>query len=270
MQKYLRIKQIPCLNFFFGTFLVLFLLSSCKVTEPPNTRYFNNLLKDTSFTTATNKYTEFKIRKNDQLGIVIASSSREEDALFNAPASSGSTSAIGGSSSSGYAVDANGNIQIHKLGEIKVEGMTRRELKAKLQKDLLPYLKDPIVNVSFLNHKITLLGEIKSPRSVNMPQEQMSILEVLAEGGDVSELARRDNVLIIRETETGKQTKYINLEDKAIFNSPWYYLQPDDVVYISPSDYKMTEAKRLRKQQTLTIATSVVSLALVVYNLFIK
>lgn len=270
MQKYLRIKQIPCLNFFFGTCLLVFLLSSCKVTEPPNTRYFNNLLKDTSFTTATNKYTEFKIRKNDQLGIVIASSSREEDALFNAPAGSGSSNASGSSITSGYAVDANGNIQIHKLGEIKVEGMTRRELKEKMQKDLLPYLKDPIVNVSFLNHKITLLGEIKSPRSVNMPQEQMSILEVLAEGGDVSELARRDNVLIIRETETGKQTKYINLEDKAIFNSPWYYLQPDDVVYISPSDYKMTEAKRLRKQQTLTIATSVVSLALVVYNLFIK
>ena len=270
MQKYLRIKQIPCLNFFFGTCLLVFLLSSCKVTEPPNTRYFNNLLKDTSFTTATNKYTEFKIRKNDQLGIVIASSSREEDALFNAPAGSGSSNASGSTITSGYAVDANGNIQIHKLGEIKVEGMTRRELKEKMQKDLLPYLKDPIVNVSFLNHKITVLGEIKLPRSVNMPQEQMSILEVLAEGGDVSELARRDNVLIIRETETGKQTKYINLEDKAIFNSPWYYLQPDDVVYISPSDYKMTEAKRLRKQQTLTIATSVVSLALVVYNLFIK
>ncbi len=250
--------------------LILLFFSSCKVTEPPNTRYFKNLLKDTSFVTASNKYTEFKIRKNDQLGIIIASSSREEDALFNAPSGSGASTASGGSITSGYTVDANGNIQLHKLGEIKVIGMTRRELKDKLQKDLLPYMKDPIVNVTYLNHKITVLGEIKMPKSVNMPQEQLSILEVLAEAGDVSELARRDNILVIRESETGKETKYINLEDKAILGSPWYYLQPDDVVYISPNEYKITEAKRLKKQQNLTIATSVVSLALIIYNSFIR
>ena len=103
-----------------------------------------------------------------------------------------------------------------------------------------------------------------------MPEEQLSILEVLAAGGDVSELARRDNILIIRETENGKETKHINLEDQSIFTSPWYYLQPDDVVYISPNDARLTEAKRLRKQQNISLAISAVSLGVIIINSLIR
>jgi polysaccharide export outer membrane protein len=257
-------------------FLVVILLAagcftSCKVTQLPNSSYFKNLKKDTVFRSSVNKYTESKIRKNDQLAITIASSSMEEDRIFNAPSGSGASANSGSVSlSGGYVVDAGGFIQLHKLGSIKAEGMTRRELKEKVQRELLPFLKDPVVTVKYLNHKVTLLGEVARPTIVSMPEEQLSILEVLASGGDVSELAGRDNILIIRETENGKETKHINLEDQSIFTSPWYYLQPDDVVYISPNDYKLTEAKRLRKQQNISLALTATSLAVIIVNSILR
>lgn len=260
---------VQILRFFLGSLLFIGFFSSCKVTELPNSSYFKNVQKDTLYRSAVNKYTESKIRKTDQLSITIASSSREEDMVYNAPAGLVSTAGTG-SGGSGYTVDASGSIQLHKLGTIRAEGMTRRELKDKIQKDLEPYLKDPVVSVKYLNHKVTLIGEVAQPKIVPMPEEQLSILEVLAAGGDVNEIARRDNILIIRETENGKQTKHINLEDESIFSSPWYYLQPDDVVYISPNDAKLTEAKRLRRQQNISLAISAVSLGVIILNSLIR
>lgn len=260
--------SLTSMYFFAGSLLFIGFFSSCKVTELPNSSYFKNLQKDSLYRSTVNKYTESKIRKADQLSIIIASSSREEDMIYNAP--SGAVSAAGTASGGGYTVDANGSIQLHKLGVIKAEGMTRRELKDKIQKDLELFLKDPVVTIKYLNHKVTLLGEVKQPTIVPMPEEQLSILEVLAAGGDVSELARRDNILIIRETENGKETKHINLEDQSIFTSPWYYLQPDDVVYISPNDARLTEAKRLRKQQNISLAISAVSLGVIIINSLIR
>jgi len=144
--------------------------------------------------------------------------------------------------------------------------MTRRELKDKIQKDIQPYLKDPVVNVSYLNHRITVLGEVNKPQVLQMPEEQMSLLEVLVSSGDVTPSARRDNILIIRETGNGKQFKRINLEDHSIFTSEWYYLQPDDVVYVEPNDKKLNEEKRNKRLQTVSMALSAISLALIILN----
>ena len=179
-------------------------------------------------------------------------------------------STAGAVTANGYLVDGNGNIQLHKLGVIHVEGITRRELKDKIQTGLQPYLKDVVVTVRYLNHKITVLGEVTKPQVIQMPEEHLSILEVLGASGDVTPSAKRDNILIIRETATGKQTKRINLEDQSVFNSEWYWLQPDDVVYVGPNDKKIQEENRIKKQQTLSIALSALSVAVIVLFRFIK
>lgn len=243
------------------------MFASC--TTPKNAYYFKTLPRDTSINTTINRLTESTIRKNDQLAITISSLNPEEDRVYNAAALSiaGTTTSGGGN---GYLVDANGNIQLHRLGSIHAEGMTRRELKNKIETDIKPYLKDPVVTVKYLNHRVTVIGEIAKPQVIPMPEERLSILEVLGTSGDVSLLGKRDNILIIRETEAGKQFKRINLEDHSIFTSEWYYLQPDDVVYVEPNDKKIKDEKRARTQQTVSLAISGLSLAIIILDRILR
>lgn len=251
------------------------LLHSCSVIkQQPNSYYFKNLQKDTLIPSAYLRNVEIKIRKYDRLGINIASSSREEDAIYNAPAGLPASGSGAVSTSGGYAVDNAGNIQLHKIGVIHAEGMTRKELKDRIQKELLPYLKDPIVSVQYLNHTVTIIGEAKVPKVISLTEDRVSLPEVLAVAGDITENADKTNLLIIRENENGKEAKRINMEDKAILNSPWYYLQPDDVVYISPGDARLKEkyeeAKRQRQIQTLSIALSAISVGVIVLDRILK
>lgn len=243
------------------------LFSAC--TTPKNAYYFKTLPRDTSINTTVNRLTESVIRKNDQLSINISSLNPEEDKVYNAAISVLGT-AVSGGTPNGYLVDMNGNIQLHRLGSIHAEGMTRRELKNKIETDIKPYLKDPVITVRYLNRRVTVMGEVTKPQVISMPEEQLSILEVLGASGDMTVMGKKDNVLIIRETETGKQFKRLNLEDHSVFTSEWYYLKPDDVVYIEPSDKKVTEEKRARTQQAVSLAISGLSLAIIILNSLLK
>lgn len=247
--------------------MTILAFSSCST--PKNSYYFKNLPRDTSINTTISRQQESVIRKTDQLGITISSLNPEEDKVYNAAALSlGSTTA--GAGSGGYLVDMNGNIQLHRLGNIHAEGLTRRELKNKIETDIKPYLKDPVITVKYLNRKVTVIGEVGKPQVVGMPEEQLSILEVLGASGDITQLGKKDNLLIIRETETGKQFKRLNLEDHSVFTSEWYYLKPDDVVYVEPNDKVIKDEKRQRTQQTVSLALSGLSLAIIILNSLLK
>lgn len=259
------------LNFPFQLVILVISLAalfSCKTTK--NSYYFQNLQRDTTIKTAAAASIESKIKKNDQLSIVISSLNPQEDAVYNAAALSLGTSLTGTGASVGYQVDAKGEIQLHRIGNVKAEGMTRKELKSKLESSLSPYLKDPVVTVRYLNHRVTILGEVAKPQVVSMPEERMSLLEVLGASGDVTPFARRDNILVIRETEAGKQFKRLNLENQSIFTSDWYYLKPDDVVYVEPNDKKVNEEKRNRTQQAISIGLSALSVAIIILDRIIK
>ena len=99
-----------------------------------------------------------------------------------------------------------------------------------------------------------------------MPEEQMSLLEVLGNSGDVTNFARRDNILVIRESEKGRELKRINLEDRSLFSSDWYYLQPNDIVYVQPNDKKVNEENRNKRQQTISMILSGASIAFILLN----
>jgi polysaccharide export outer membrane protein len=241
--------------------------NSCNT--PKNAYYFKTLPRDTTINTTVNRAGESLIRKSDQLGINISSLNPEEDKVYNAAALTLGSS-ISGITSNGYLVDMNGNIQLHRLGNMHAEGMTRRELKNKIETEIKPYLKDPVITVRYLNRRITVIGEVIKPQIIPMPEEQLSILEVLGASGDMNLLGRKDNILIIRETETGKQFKRLNLEDQSVFTSEWYYLKPDDVVYVEPNDKKITDEKRNRTQQTISLAISGLSLAIIILNSLLK
>ncbi len=257
-----------CLKTGFFCALVAMLLSGIgfsSCSTPKNTYYFKTVPRDTSIYSMFRRVEESKIRKNDLLAINISSLNPQEDLTYNAAGGIGTSSAPG-ASGTGYLVDATGNIQLRKLGFIYVEGMTRRELKDTIQNYLEPYLKDPVVTVRYLNHRITVLGEVAQPTIIQMPEERLSILEVLSSSGDLTQFGKRDNILIIRETPDGKELKRVNLENHSIFTSEWYYLQPDDIVYVEPSDKKMNEEVRGKRLQTAGLVLSGLSVAVLVLD----
>ncbi len=215
------------------------LLGSCAPAK--NVVYFQNLPKDTNLPNLVDNNFELKIRENDLLYIGITSPDPVGTLLFNSPqgAVAASGQSAGNNNTTGYLVDKEGKIIFYKLASIHVEGLTREELKLRLQKDLAPYLKDAVVTVRFLNNHITVLGEVSRPQVLTMSTEKLSLLEAIGLCGDITFTGRKDNILVIREMLGGKQFKRLNLTDKSIFNSPFYYLKPDDVIYVQPTEIKI-------------------------------
>ncbi len=252
------------LNVFFFVF-VFISISSCKVTAP--TSYFQSLQKDTTIKGfVTNNY-ESKIIKGDRLSIAVSSLSPIEDAIFN----NATTTSTGSTDATGYTVQSDGTILIHRIGNLIAEGLTRKELAKKIEIGLLPYTKEPIVKVAYLNHKITILGEVKGAQVLKMPEEQISLIDALVLSGDVSEKAKLNDITIIREEGEEKKVKHINLEDHSIFSSPWYYLRPNDIIMVGVDNTKLVKDEKKQKlQNSISIITTVVSLALVILSRFIK
>lgn len=241
--------------------IVCLLMASCSV--PKQTYFFKNLQRDTSLN-SIGRGEDLRIKKNDLLLINFSSLNPAEDAVYNTPGMVGGGSLT---SSTGYQVDGAGNIQLHKLGVTAVEGMTRADLKNKLQKDISPFLKDPVVTVRFQNHKITVLGDVGSSQVIDMPEEKLPLLEVLGKSGDITEYGRMDNVLVIRDKDNGKDFKRINLEDHSIFNSPYYWLQPGDMVYVEPNDKRNRDEQRVRLLQNVSLGVTALSVGVLILSL---
>lgn len=235
------------------------ILSSCGTIK--NSAYFKNLNKDTVLTVANSPQGEIKIQKGDILNLSITSLNKEEDLLYNSvPAGSG------------YEVDNNGEIQIHHLGKINALGLTRKQLKAKLEQGLLPYLKDPVVIVTFINHHVTVIGSVANPQILQMPTEKISIIDVLANTGTIIPLSNLSNIIIIRDSgDDKKEVRHINLEDHSVFNSDFFYLKPNDVVVVKPDEESQRrEQKRLQYQQVSSIVLQAVTIALIIYQTFFR
>ena len=187
MHEYNSSVKIFCrsLTFLMSIVAINFFTISCTSTK--KILYFENLPKDTTLHNLVTKDFELKIKKGDLINIGVSSLSAEGSGIFTAPQTS-----ITATGASGFLVDKSGNILYPKLGTIHVEGMTRDELKNKLLKDLLPYLKDPVVTVNFVNHKVTVFGEVGVPQVINMTGESMTLLDALVLSGQLSKTARQD------------------------------------------------------------------------------
>jgi polysaccharide export outer membrane protein len=134
----------------------------------------------------------------------------------------------------GYFVDREGYIDFPVLGRVPVMGLTLEEAKFKLLDMLKTYLKDPVVNIRFLNFKITLLGEVNLPGTIRLSNKRITLLEAIGLAGDLTPYANRSNILIIREQDGKRITERLNLQDNSILVSPYFYLMQNDVIYIEP------------------------------------
>ena len=214
---------------------------SCNPETYKKINYLQDIDGDTTMSMKVNK--GIIIQPQDQLSIIVTSRDPKMAVPFNLSVSTFYTgselSSSGGASQriTGYIVDNSGDINFPSLGPIHVSGLNRWELQ-ELIKDKLAdsgLLRDAVVTVEFLNFKISVLGEVTSPGTYTVTGDKITILQALALARDLTIYGQRDNVQVIREQNGQRQIFSLNLTNSDIFSSPGYYLQQNDVVYVTPS-----------------------------------
>ena len=261
--------------FSFAILAIMVALTSCGTVK--DIAYFQN--KVVNQPEAIDKHAGIVIQPKDMLSIVVSSRNPELVAMFNLPvisyqAGSEIVSGAGKQRLMGYVVDNEGYIDFPVLGPIKVAGLTRWELseliKNKLIKDGL--LTDAVVTVEFMNFKVSVIGEVNSPGTYTLTNDKVTILQAISLARDLTIFGQRENVCVIREREGERVIYEINLCDVSMFNSPAYYLQQNDVVYVQPSQVKArqstTDDKALRMTSIFVSGGSLlVSVAALIVNL---
>ena len=232
---------------------VVFSIASCGTAK--DIAYFQNKMVDQP--EEIDKHAGIVIQPKDMLSIVVSSRNPELVAMFNLPvvsyqAGSEIVSGAGQQRLMGYVVDNNGQIDFPILGPIEVKGLTRWELSELIKSRLLDggLLTDAVVTVEFMNFKVSVIGEVNNPGTFNIEGDKVTVLQAISLARDLTIFGERENVTVIRERD-GQRTMYeINLCDVSMFNSPAYYLQQNDVVYVQPSEIKArqstTDDKALR------------------------
>lgn len=217
---------------------------------------------------------DFRIMPKDLLTIVVSTTDPAASAPFyrklGQDKNNGGNSTMGMQNTNllGYLVDNNGEIDFPVLGKIQVTGLTTRECEALLREKLKPYLKEnPLVTVSSSNYKFSVLGEVNAPGTYTVQDEKVTIFEAIAQAGDMTLFSIRDDVQLLREDSEGRrQVIHLNLNDANITQSPYFYLQQNDVIYVKPTKAKVrTNTFNSNASMWITILsvlTSVTSLVL--------
>ncbi|MDR1458620.1 MAG: polysaccharide biosynthesis/export family protein [Bacteroidales bacterium] len=215
--------------------VILFLFCSCNSYK--ELIYLQDVNVDESI--KVQNYQEITIQPYDMLFIVVSSETPELAFPFNLSSVTYSTEGLPISNRQQnlyYTVNKNGDIDLLTLGEIHVEGLTKEEL-AKLVKDKLieeNYINKPVVTVQPVSLKIYVTGEVFQPGVYEITKNYITILEALAMAGDLTIYGKRNNIKVIRERNGERKIYNLDLTTKELFNSPAYYLQQNDVVYVAP------------------------------------
>lgn len=166
----------------------------------------------------------------------------------------------------GYLVDVNGDIVFPILGQIKAAGFTNSQLSDTIKSRLITgqYVKDPSVDVSLLNFKFSVFGEVKSPQTFKSETSRITMLQALSMAGDLNIQANRDRIMVIREVDGKREVGFVDIRSKDLLTSPYYYLAQNDVIYVEPSKRRINQSA---DRQWLPIAFTGASVLLTVISL---
>lgn len=233
--------------------LLVILLCSCGSSK--RITYFQDLNRSVVTREKVTNYIASTIQHDDILGISISSLNPESSAVFNfaSNAGNGDTQIF-----SGNVVDEKGEIQLPVIGSMKAYGLTTAQLKENIRIKLIPYLKEPVVMIKLINFKISVMGDVANPGLFKVPSERLTIPEAISLAGDLNMTALR-KILIIRENDGERLFVTVDLTKKSVFNSPYYYLKTNDVIYVEAG--KVKDPALNQNYQKIGLVISIISMA---------
>ncbi|MPS73214.1 MAG: polysaccharide export protein [Chryseobacterium sp.] len=251
--------------------LLIFILTfSCKPKE--NMIYMSNHNFEQEANQA--RYTGLKIKQGDILEIVV--SAFDEIAVkpfnLNTISSTNNTADEGATNGSGsrYTVSTEGGIAFPVLGKVYCQGMTKQQLKEDLEQRLKIYLTDPLVDIRLVNLNISVIGEVRNPGNKTASNERINLFQALALAGDMTDAADRTKVKLLRYSEADQKDSVVVLDfsDASIVNSPFYYLQQNDILYVEPDKNKQIAANNTNPNKALL--WQLIAVAVSLTSLFIR
>lgn len=214
-----------------------------------------------------------RIKSGDILSIRVSSLSKEADEMFNPLA--GAYNNVNQSVTTtapqpvvGFTVDKDGNITLPLVGRIHVVGSTSQELATQLTAKLEQHLQSPTVTVRIANYTVSVMGEVVRPALYTIPNEQITLPQALSMAGDMTIYGKRQNILIIREVDGQRQFARVDMTQRELFDSPYYYLHSGDIVYVEAATGKVTASDRVF--QLTPIVLSSLSLLILILTTLTK
>lgn len=249
--------NLTLVNIFLLLSVSLGTLNSCISSK--NIVYFNNLPDSQRVVLETLIPPDPKIQINDKIRIKIGGENVKTVEYIT------QQFLIDNKGSFEAMVDINGNIALPHIGNIKVGGLSKEQATITITNAYKEYLINPIIFIDFNDFNYTVLGEVRSPGTNAVAANKVSLLEAIANAGDLTEYAERKKVKIIRDENNQRVVLSVDLTDKSILNSSDYYLHPNDIVYVAPKDVKQTTSNF---QRSLLLFSGVASLITIIIVLF--
>ncbi len=261
-------------RFLVGLFVTCLLVAWYGCASTKDVPYFQNI-EEVDLSISKGLYTA-RIMPKDELTITVNASDPTAAAVFNLSVTrslnNNSTSLTTQQALVTYMVENDGMINYPQIGKLYVVGMSCEELQNYIGEKIAPFFAPddpPIVTVRMANYRVTVLGEVNSPKVVTVGSEKMSVLEAIASAGDLSIYGKRRNVMVIREDAQGEKTHHtLDLTDANVINDPYYYVQQNDVIYVTPNK---TKSRNSDIGQSTTLGVSItsilISLASLLYNI---
>lgn len=246
------------LNWYKSFLLITVLAGFCSCSSYRKIPYFQDLNKTAVSEESLDNYTPPLVQPQDILGVNVSSLNPEASVVFNYNLNRVNGNNYDVSPANpvvGYLVDAQGEIHLPLVGAMKVAGLTTSEISRQLQAKLQTYLKQPIVNLRIINFKVSVFGDVLRPDVYNVQNERITIPEALSLAGDLNITAIRTNVLLVREQNGKRQYIPIDLTSKAVFNSPYFYLKNNDVIYVQADKTKFATVDRGYRTASLVISS---------------
>ena len=260
-------------------FISSILLTLCSCSAVKRTVYLQDIADNTQVKTATEQ--QIKIKPFDRLIVVVTSKDSELAAPFNVMTSYNSltNNPMGQSTVSSTqglqvrTVDENGDLFMPVIGKIACAGKSRAEVADAIANAIIDggYIADAAVNIQFADMKLFVLGEVAKPGQFDVTRDQITILEALAMAGDMTIYGNRTNVSVVRKENGVTTTHIINLLDSSCFNSPAYYLQQGDVVYVQPKKQRAASGEiNQNRNFWISITSTLISAATLVTTIILN
>ena len=218
------------------------LLASCANTRKIS--YFQDTPANMTIQASAGEY--ITVQPHDVIYITVSSKDPELAALFNLsrPQSGNSAATAQRGEMLGYTINLDGTIDFPVVGRLKIAGLTREQISARIKETLISenLIKDPIVTVTFSNLTFSVMGEVARPGQYNIDKDQITILEALSKAGDLTIYGQRDKVMVVRQNGLERATYQLDLRSSQIYHSPAFYIRQNDLIYVEPNKVRSNQA----------------------------